>query len=278
MGGDNPPAFGEARPRLHLTPDLAGQRIAIEQCGGDGGVAAIGRDHGLVGPAAEPDRRARRAERHDLLVAVEIFPNAIAQRAGIVAKEFVEHHYVIRHQRLFIARELRGGLGKHIRKINFHDYNPLGAGAAATPMRSSACATRNAISSRQGAAMICTPIGIGSSGTGTATTGRPMNEIGWVWMPIFARTGSSTPSSTKFTWPSLGAMQGVAGATITSTDLNSSSTFARYQRRNFCARSTSGAGTMAPAIKRSRTAGSKSFGRLRSRSRCSEAPSVVVIT
>ena len=126
--------------------------------------------------------------------------------------------------------------------------------------------------------MICTPIGIGSSGTGTATTGRPMNEIGWVWMPILARTGSSTPSSTKFTCPSFGAMQGVAGAMITSTDLNSSSTFARYQRRNFCARSTSGAGTMAPAIRRSRTAGSKSFGRLRSRSRCSEAPSVVEIT
>ena len=39
---------------------------------------------------------------------------------------------------------------------------------------------RKAISSRQGAAMICTPIGIGVSGTGTATTGRPMKEIGWV--------------------------------------------------------------------------------------------------
>jgi hypothetical protein len=55
--------------------------------------------------------------------------------------------------------------------------------------RSSAKATRSAISSRHGAAMICTPIGIGSSGTGTATTGRPMQEIGWVWMPILARTG-----------------------------------------------------------------------------------------
>ena len=38
--------------------------------------------------------------------------------------------------------------------------------------------------------MICTPIGIGTSGIGTATTGRPMNEIGWVWMPILARTGN----------------------------------------------------------------------------------------
>ena len=41
-------------------------------------------------------------------------------------------------------------------------------------------ATRNARSSRQGAAMTCTAIGIGSSGTGTAITGSPMNEIGWV--------------------------------------------------------------------------------------------------
>src|SRR5262249_55540946 len=50
-------------------------------------------------------------------------------------------------------------------------------------------------------------------------------------------------------------MQGVAGARITSTDRNSSSTLARYQRRNFCARSTSTAGTIAPAMRRSRTAG-----------------------
>ena len=39
---------------------------------------------------------------------------------------------------------------------------------------------RSAISSRHGAAMTCTPIGSGLRGTGTATTGRPMNEIGWV--------------------------------------------------------------------------------------------------
>jgi hypothetical protein len=35
---------------------------------------------------------------------------------------------------------------------------------------------------------------------------------------------------------------------ITSTDLNSSSIRARYQRRNFCARSTNGAGIIAPPI------------------------------
>ena len=81
--------------------------------------------------------------------------------------------------------------------------------------------------------MICTPIGIGSSGTGTATTGRPMNEIGWVWMPILARTGSSTPSSTNVTCPSFGATQGVAGAMITSTDLNSSSTLCAIPAAEF---------------------------------------------
>ena len=40
-----------------------------------------------------------------------------------------------------------------------------------------------------------------------------------MWMPILARTGSSTPSSTKVACPSFGATQGVAGAMITSTDL-----------------------------------------------------------
>ena len=55
-----------------------------------------------------------------------------------------------------------------------------GLGATTAPMCSSAWATRRAISSRQGAAMICTPIGSGCKGTGTATTGKPMNEIGCV--------------------------------------------------------------------------------------------------
>ena len=72
--------------------------------------------------------------------------------------------------------------------------------------------------------MICTPIGIGSSGTGTAATGRPMNEIGWVWMPMLGRTSISTPSSSNVICPIFGATHGVDGAMMTSTDLNSSST------------------------------------------------------
>jgi hypothetical protein len=52
--------------------------------------------------------------------------------------------------------------------------------AATVPARSSAWAIRNATTSRHGAAMICTPMGSGWNGTGATTTGRPMNEIGWV--------------------------------------------------------------------------------------------------
>src|SRR5262245_65537857 len=77
-------------------------------------------------------------------------------------------------------------------------------------------------------------------------------------MPRLARTGSSTPSSMKVCWPMAGAVQGVAGASTASTWANKASTCSRYQRRNFCALTTCAAGIMAPAIRRSRTAGSKS--------------------
>ena len=65
----------------------------------------------------------------------------------------------------------------------------------------------------------------------------------------------------KVCWPIAGAVHGVAGARIASTSLNSASTCSRYQRRNFCALTTSEDGIMAPAIRRSRTAGSKSLAR-----------------
>src|SRR3954454_8695580 len=278
VGGDDFPPLWKPHPCLHLPPHPARRSVAIKKRRGDRRVAAIGRDHRFCSSAHQADGRAGRAERHDRVVAVEVFADAVAQRAVVRAEQFIEHGNVVRHQRHFIPLKLRAHFGEHFGNIYLHCYNPRGAGAETTPARSSAYATRSAVSSRQGAAMIWTPIGIGSSGTGTATTGNPMNEIGWVWMPMLARTGSSTPSSTNVVWPSLGATHGVAGAMITSTDLNSSSTCARYQRRNFCARSTSGAGIMAPASKRSRTAGSKSPGLWRKRSRCSDAPSLVVMT
>ena len=73
---------------------------------------------------------------------------------------------------------------------------------------------QSARSSRHGAAMICTPIGSLSPSVhnGAATTGRPMNEMGWVKSPILGRTSISLPSRTKVFWPSFGARHGVAGA------------------------------------------------------------------
>jgi hypothetical protein len=121
-------------------------------------------------------------------------------------------------------------------------------------------------------------MGSGRKGTGTTATGKPMNEMGCVKMPMLGRNGTSAPSSIMVCWPSAGAVNGVAGARIASTPSNTFSTASRYQRRNFCALTTSAAGAMAPAISLSRVAGSKSAARVRRRSRCSAAPSVAVMT
>lgn len=62
-----------------------------------------------------------------------------------------------------------------------HPYS-MATGARVTPAASSVAATRSTRSSRQGAAITCTPIGSASPSvhTGTEAAGRPMNEIGWV--------------------------------------------------------------------------------------------------
>ena len=102
-------------------------------------------------------------------------------------------------ERLLVTIERGFHFGDDLRQVDLHgflhgacgarsvaggaeacDQNSGGRIAAATPWVSSACAMRSATSSRHGAAMICTAIGNGVSGTGTATTGSPMNEIGWV--------------------------------------------------------------------------------------------------
>ena len=84
-------------------------------------------------------------------------------------------------------------------------------------------------------------------------------------MPRLARTGNSESPSMNVCCPISGAGHGVAGAKMASTSEKSLSTSRWYQRRNFCALVTSEAGSMAPAISRSRVAGSKSLARVRSR-------------
>ena len=128
-----PPAFRKAYPGLHLPADLAGKLLAIEQRRGHRGIAAIGGDHRLRGLAPQPDRRTRGTKRHDLVIAIEIFADAVAQRALVGAKQLIEHGDVVGHQRRLIALELRGHFGEHVGQIDFHSQNPFGRGAAATP-------------------------------------------------------------------------------------------------------------------------------------------------
>src|SRR5262249_41087444 len=114
-------------------------------------------------------------------VAVEILRAAIADGARVVVEDRAEIGDVVSNQRLLVAYKRRLHLGDDVGQVDLHQAVPIsncGRGAAATPMFSSAWATRSATSSRQGAAMIWMPIGSGSRGIGTAATGRPMNEIG----------------------------------------------------------------------------------------------------
>ena len=87
----------------------------------------------------------------------------------------------------------------------------------------------------------------------------------------------STPSSTNVCWPISGAVQGVAGARIASTSSNSRSTLlaipaAEFLRLDDQRRRHHGAGDQPVAH-----VGIEIGGRVRSRSRCSAAPSVVVM-
>ncbi len=110
--------------------------------------------------------------------------------------------------------------------------------------------------------MICTPIGSVSwqPQTGTAQTGRPMNEIGCVSRPRLGRAGRRRPLISIHSVPIAGATHGVAGAIRTSTSRNSSAARSANQRRSRCAWSSHAAGNSAPARKRSRDSGSKSRG------------------
>src|SRR5580700_4533154 len=186
MGSHDAPAFGEAHPGLHLAADFARHGRAVIQRRSDGVIAAVGADDGLRQRARQACRRARGAECRDLGVTIKILAAAVADGARVLAEYRIQGGDVVRHKRLFIMLESRGDFGNDLRQVDLHktllEFFPqsAGRGAATTPRASRAWAMRKPTSSRHGAVMICTAIGNGASGTGTATTGRPMNEIGWV--------------------------------------------------------------------------------------------------
>src|ERR1051326_6314681 len=83
MGRDHMPAVGKSHPALHLPADLARHGGAVKQRRSHGEVAAVCGDDGLRDRAREANRRARRPERGDLVVAVENFGPAVADGAWI---------------------------------------------------------------------------------------------------------------------------------------------------------------------------------------------------
>lgn len=74
--------------------------------------------------------------------------------------------------------------------------------------------------------MICMPTGIPSTcPIGAQITGSPTQEMGCVRRPVFGRTSISLPLKSFFSSPIREAVQGVAGARITSTEPKSRITF-----------------------------------------------------
>ena len=174
----------KAHPGLHLAADLAGHAVALEQRRGDREVAAVGGDHGARVVRARPTGERAARNGCDLVVAVEVLADAVADGARVVAED--ARRASRRRWSPAPSRSARTPRvtsattsGRSI-SIVVPPYSRRPRRGARRPSVSSAWAMRSAMSSRHGAAMICTPIGSGSSGTGTATTGRPMNEIGWV--------------------------------------------------------------------------------------------------
>ncbi len=139
---------GKADPGLHLPADLAAQpSVAIEQGGGHGGVAAIGGDDGLAGASASgrpaSGRRETPGSPHSRRGSRRCHSAACARRCGTSSSSTATS---LDTSACLVARELRRSLRRSTsgRSISIGPATPLGDGAAATPICSSACATRSA--------------------------------------------------------------------------------------------------------------------------------------
>jgi len=95
MGGGDAPAFRKAYPSLHLPPDFARLAGTMIERGRDGVVAPVGADYSLGQRAGQTDRRSRRAERCDLVVAVKDLRAAVADGTRILAEKLIEGGNVV---------------------------------------------------------------------------------------------------------------------------------------------------------------------------------------
>jgi hypothetical protein len=131
--------------------------------------------------------------------------------------------------------------------------------AADDPFHSSACAMRSATSSRQGAAMICTPIGSGAQRHRHGHRNDRQADEG-DRLRVEAEIGAHRHFDVAEREHLLADQRRRARRRRRQDGVDLGEQLqhlaSRYQRRNFCAFTTSEAGTIAPAISRSRTAGS----------------------
>ena len=133
--------------------------------------------------AVEVDRGPRLAEGGDRVPALEVLGHAVADRVRALPEQLGQHRDVVADQRPLVALERGLDLGHHLGQVDLRHRRPSRAGLGradhAGPLERGGDAEQHVLA--PGAAISCTPIGRPpGSGTGTARTGRPMNEIGWV--------------------------------------------------------------------------------------------------
>ena len=117
MRGNNAPSFGEANPRLALSPPL---RAALKLQRDAGKVFTEADDVQACHRSREICRRASFAEIVDFLISIKIFGRAEAHHARIVPKHFDQFFHIICDECMFVARIDLAQFGDDVRIVDGH--------------------------------------------------------------------------------------------------------------------------------------------------------------
>src|SRR6188472_452655 len=146
------PTLRRAHPNRTKASDL-GLTVAAERAVGGAEIMAGGHDPELEESAFDYEAGiAARAERGDLVVAVELLADAVAKRVRTVPEQLVEDRHVVGVERLLIAIEGRRHLGDDRWNVDVH-CNPQAAVETQTPCFSRWAATRSVAASLKGRAI-----------------------------------------------------------------------------------------------------------------------------
>src|SRR5262245_5920258 len=108
------PALRKPDPGLHLAAHLAGRTWAMKQRRGHRKVTAVGGDQRPATSAVEPDWGAPGTKCGDLLVAVKVLPDAIADGALVLVEQGIERVHVVGDERLLVALKRLAHLGNDL--------------------------------------------------------------------------------------------------------------------------------------------------------------------